>query len=394
MATAHPRTRLPRHTTLAWLCRRARRGGRHVVHDRGPDAGDLVGRHGDAVSRAADADTQVHVAPRPRHGPPRRRSRGSPPRSRRPWSRGRRPRGPADASSAFRISLRANPAWSEPKATRMEAESTERAGGARGVSRYDPGRMALYSPHTGGRRGRPGHHPSRSPHRPGRAARASRIDGAGTCGPPPRTPRAPHRGGRPRPGHALIRRADSIRVVVPLAWRTVNPALLVAAELGFDADTTPPELMLTAVGGNTPQALAARRLPCHLPRRPRRRPGDRGRGACTPAPRPGAIRRNRRVNWSSQPDRGDTAARPCSGRSAPGATDLERSRGIILPDPGLPAVRERAARRERMDTGRAPGAHRLAVVPLQRGGRIQPLRLDPPRLSPRGDHRHPRRTTA
>ncbi|HEY6428719.1 MAG TPA: hypothetical protein VIX84_15970, partial [Acidimicrobiales bacterium] len=35
--------------------------------------------------------------------------------------------------------------------------------------------------------------------------------------------------GGPAPaGQALLRRADSLRVVLPLGWRTVNPALLVA----------------------------------------------------------------------------------------------------------------------------------------------------------------------
>ena len=43
--------------------------------------------------------------------------------------------------------MRENPAWSEPKATRMTAESTERAGGSRGANRYDPPGMALH-PHT------------------------------------------------------------------------------------------------------------------------------------------------------------------------------------------------------------------------------------------------------
>jgi hypothetical protein len=56
-------------------------------------------------------------------------------------------------------------------------------------------------------------------------------------------------------GNALIARADSIRVVVPLGWRTVNPALLVAGRLGFSDDDLPDELMLTAIGGNMPQAL-------------------------------------------------------------------------------------------------------------------------------------------
>src|SRR5271157_2517215 len=50
-------------------------------------------------------------------------------------------------------------------------------------------------------------------------------------------------------GNTLIRRADSIRVVVPLGWRTVNPALLVASRLGFEAGAEPAQLMLSAIGG-------------------------------------------------------------------------------------------------------------------------------------------------
>ena len=43
--------------------------------------------------------------------------------------------------------------------------------------------------------------------------------------------------GAPAPGGAsLIARADSIRVVLPLSWRAVNPPLLVAERLGFDRD--------------------------------------------------------------------------------------------------------------------------------------------------------------
>ena len=40
-------------------------------------------------------------------------------------------------------------------------------------------------------------------------------------------------------GAALIRRADSIRVVVPLGWRSVNPALLVASAWASPRATSP-----------------------------------------------------------------------------------------------------------------------------------------------------------
>ena len=65
----------------------------------------------------------------------------------------------------------------------------------------------------------------------------------------------PRRGERLAAGAALLARADSIRVVVPLGWHTVNPALQVAARLGFAEGDEPAQLMLSAVGGNTPQAL-------------------------------------------------------------------------------------------------------------------------------------------
>ena len=49
--------------------------------------------------------------------------------------------------------------------------------------------------------------------------------------PPPGVP--------PRPGTRLLRRADSIRVVVPLGWHAVNPALAVAGRLGFAEGAAP-----------------------------------------------------------------------------------------------------------------------------------------------------------
>jgi acetyl-CoA C-acetyltransferase len=136
--------------------------------------------------------------------------------------------------------------------------------------------------------------------------------------------------GAPAPGGAsLIARADSIRVVLPLSWRAVNPPLLVAERLGFDRDSLPPELVLTAIGGNAPQALmhdACRAI---------------SRGDLDVALVTGAeamytrawARQNpaaSALNWASQPVEG-TPAPLRSGIERPGATDLEMSRGVILP---------------------------------------------------------------
>jgi len=52
-------------------------------------------------------------------------------------------------------------------------------------------------------------------------------------------------------GRALLERAQSLRVVAPLAGQLVNPGLLVAERLGI----APTELVLSTVGGNTPQAI-------------------------------------------------------------------------------------------------------------------------------------------
>ena len=52
-------------------------------------------------------------------------------------------------------------------------------------------------------------------------------------------------------GHHLLERAQSLRVVVPLSWRYVNPGTLVAERLGI----APRELALTVIGGNNPQTV-------------------------------------------------------------------------------------------------------------------------------------------
>jgi len=52
-------------------------------------------------------------------------------------------------------------------------------------------------------------------------------------------------------GHLLLERAQSLRVVVPLSWRYVNPGVLVSERLGI----APRELALTVIGGNNPQTV-------------------------------------------------------------------------------------------------------------------------------------------
>ncbi len=130
-------------------------------------------------------------------------------------------------------------------------------------------------------------------------------------------------------GRALLRRADSIRVVVPLGWRTVNPALLVAARLGFAAGDEPAELMVSAIGGNAPQAFM--HDACRAISR-----GDTDVVLVTGAEAMYARALARRdpsrspLAWVSQPAEG-TPAPVTFGTDKPGATELEMSRGVLLP---------------------------------------------------------------
>ncbi len=55
-------------------------------------------------------------------------------------------------------------------------------------------------------------------------------------------------------GRKLLERADSLRILPPLAWRYSNPGLLVAERLGISPDET----ALASIGGNGPQSLASR----------------------------------------------------------------------------------------------------------------------------------------
>jgi acetyl-CoA C-acetyltransferase len=135
-------------------------------------------------------------------------------------------------------------------------------------------------------------------------------------------------GGSAPAGDSLIGRADSLRVVLPLGWHTVNPALLVASRLGFAEGAEPAQLMLSAIGGNTPQALM--HDACLAISR-----GELDVVLVTGAEAMysrGLTRRDParpRLEWASQPE--GTVAPAKFGVDKPGATDLEMSRGVVLP---------------------------------------------------------------
>ena len=129
-------------------------------------------------------------------------------------------------------------------------------------------------------------------------------------------------------GHALIRRADSIRVVASLGWHPVNPALLVAERLGFGEGEEPAQLMVSAVGGNAPQAIM--HDACRAISR-----GDLDVVLITGAEAMYARALARRdparpwLSWASQP--AGTPPPVLFGVEKPGASDLEMNRGVLLP---------------------------------------------------------------
>jgi acetyl-CoA C-acetyltransferase len=136
-------------------------------------------------------------------------------------------------------------------------------------------------------------------------------------------------GGAAAAGRALIRRADSIRVVLPFGWMSVNPPLLVAERLGFTADDAPVELMLTAIGGNSPQALL--HDACRAISR-----GDLSVVLVTGAEAMYTRTASRRdpakpaLAWASQPAAGTPEPVRFGVDRAP-ATDVEVARGMTLP---------------------------------------------------------------
>jgi acetyl-CoA C-acetyltransferase len=136
-------------------------------------------------------------------------------------------------------------------------------------------------------------------------------------------------GGVAAAGDALLGRADSLRVVLPFGWMSVNPPLLVAERLGLAADSVPRELVLTAIGGNNPLALL--HDACRAISR-----GDLRVVLVTGAEALSTRAASRRdpakapLTWASQPASG-TPEPVRFGADRPPATDLEISRGITLP---------------------------------------------------------------
>ena len=136
-------------------------------------------------------------------------------------------------------------------------------------------------------------------------------------------------GGSAPAGHALIGRADSIRVVASLGWHTANPARLVAERLGFAEGDEPAELMVSAVGGNNPQALM--HDACRAISR-----GEHDVVLVTGAEAMYARALARRdparpwLQWAGQPE-GTPPAAELFGVEKAGATELEMQRGVLLP---------------------------------------------------------------
>ena len=158
-----------------------------------------------------------------------------------------------------------------------------------------------------------------------------------------------------RPGR-LLAEAASLRVMVPLSWRYVNPGLLVADRL----EITPLEQALTVIGGNNPQTvvsrsalqIAAGELDVVLIA-----------GAECIATRVAARRDPERpvLPWTTQPD--DTPPPHTIGTDRPPATDTELVRGLDRPLRAFPLF-ENALRAEE---GRTIAEHQRQVAALWAG---------------------------
>jgi acetyl-CoA C-acetyltransferase len=135
-------------------------------------------------------------------------------------------------------------------------------------------------------------------------------------------------GGDAPAGRSLLSRATSVRVVACLGWQAPNPALLVAQRLGYAPGDEPTELLVSAIGGNGPQALmhdACRAIS----------DGSQDVVLVTGAEAMYARALARRdparpwLQWVTQPE--GTPPAPVFGVDKPGATELEMTRGIVLP---------------------------------------------------------------
>ena len=169
-------------------------------------------------------------------------------------------------------------------------------------------------------------------------------------------------------GRGLLARAQSLRVIVPLSWRYVNPGLLVSQRLGI----APPEVALTVIGGNNPQTvvnhtavqIAEGKLDVALVS-----------GAECIFTRVAARRDPERLvlGWSTQPD--DTPRPVMFGTDRVPVTDVEAARGLDRPLPRLPTVRERVAIRSGPDHRRAPAPGVGSVGAVLVGGSDQSIRV-------------------
>jgi acetyl-CoA C-acetyltransferase len=142
-------------------------------------------------------------------------------------------------------------------------------------------------------------------------------------------------GGKAPAGRALLERADSIRVVASLGWSTPDPARLVATRLGFAEGEEPAELMVSSIGGNSPQAFM--HDACLGISR-----GERDVVLVTGAEAMYARALARRdparpwLQWATQPEGTPPAA--LFGVEKAGATELEMQRGVILPVHAYPLL--------------------------------------------------------
>jgi len=142
-------------------------------------------------------------------------------------------------------------------------------------------------------------------------------------------------GGTAPAGDALLGRADSIRVVASLGWAVPDPARLVAARLGFAEGDEPPELMVSSIGGNGPEALM--HDACLAISR-----GARDVVLVTGAEAMYARALARRdparpwLQWVTQPE--GTPPATLFGVEKAGATQLEMERGVMLPVHAYPLL--------------------------------------------------------
>jgi acetyl-CoA C-acetyltransferase len=160
-------------------------------------------------------------------------------------------------------------------------------------------------------------------------------------------------GDRSGPGHRLVERAQSLRVLNPLSWDYLNPGVLVAAELGME----PAEIGLSTTGGNNAQMLVNRTALAI------------GRGDLDVAVIAGADCLYSQAAARRHPDRpvlpwtvqaNQTPDPVMFGASGRGTTDAEEERGLDLPVHVFPLF-ENALRSE---AGRPLDQHRTWISEL------------------------------